>query len=57
MHYDKEQPLVLFYALGFFLLLTVVAYLLLANTSSPIIPVVSGASYHLPSYQNLFGPE
>ena len=58
MIYDKEHPALLVYTLGFFLLLTIVGYLMLLNSRTDLTSSGGGSmDLKVPSYQNLFSPE
>lgn len=51
---DKEHPALLWYAFGFFLLLAIAGYLMLANFQSVPVSSDSPTNLKVPSYQNLF---
>lgn len=58
MTHDKEHPALLTYALGFFLLLTIIGYLMLINSKTDSPAANSDVTnLKIPSYQNLFSPE
>jgi len=52
---DKEHPALLAYMLIFFLLLTIVSYLMLRNYRIDTIVNDDHSDFQIPSYQNLFG--
>ena len=57
MTHDKEHPALLIYTLGFFLLLTIVGYLMLVNSKTDLSSAGGGSmDLKVPSYQNLFSP-